>query len=91
MKLRNPKTGSLVLGVMYDAIASVGVGVLWYINGLTPIAAIAFGIVLPKFTLILVRQDWYRTTRIQNVAKLETVSAPILFSDRRDRSSTCPP
>ncbi|AFZ33075.1 hypothetical protein Glo7428_4640 [Gloeocapsa sp. PCC 7428] len=78
VKLRKPKTASLVPGLIYHAIASVVVGVLWYIGWLTLIAAIAFGIVLLKLGLILVRQDWYRTTRIQNVATLETVSA-LLF------------
>ncbi|MBE9191603.1 YwiC-like family protein [Gloeocapsopsis crepidinum LEGE 06123] len=79
VKLRKPKTASLVPGVIYHAIASVIVGVLWYIGWLTPIAAIAFGIVLLKFGLILVRREWYRTTRIQNVAMLETVSALLFF------------
>ncbi|WP_019499137.1 YwiC-like family protein [Pseudanabaena sp. PCC 6802] len=78
VKLRKPKTASLVPGAIYHAIALCTIGILWYCGWLNPIAAIAFGIALLKFGLILIRQEWYRTTPIQNVAILETVSA-LLF------------
>ncbi|MEO0538937.1 MAG: hypothetical protein AAF215_34425 [Cyanobacteria bacterium P01_A01_bin.123] len=45
---------------------------------LGPVTAAAFGIVLLKFTLIVWRKHWYCTTKIQNVALIETVSS-LLF------------
>lgn len=35
----------------------------------------AFAVVLLKFGLIVWQQEWYRTTQIQFVAMLETLSA----------------
>ncbi len=42
---------------------------------LFPITASAFGVALVKFILILWQKDWYCTTKIQQVALLETVSS----------------
>jgi hypothetical protein len=78
VKLRKPKTASLIPGTIYHAIALCIIGILWYCDWLAPITAIAFSIALLKFGLIFVRQEWYRTTQIKNVAILETVSA-LLF------------
>jgi hypothetical protein len=79
VKLRKPKTESLVPGLIYHAIAPCLIGVLWYCGWLAPITAIAFGVVLLKFGLILGQREWYLTTRIQNVAMLETLSALIFL------------
>jgi hypothetical protein len=78
VKLRKPKTTSLVPGVIYHVIATGMIAGLWSIGWIAPITAIAFGVVLLKFGVILVGQDWYRTTQIQNVVMLET-TASLLF------------
>lgn len=46
---------------------------------LAALAAIAFSVVLLKFGLILWQLEWYKTTAIQNVALLETLSAIVFF------------
>jgi hypothetical protein len=78
VKLRKPKTESLLPGLVYHAIASLVIGGLWYWGWLAPITALAFGVVLLKFGFIVGRREWYQTTQIQNVAFLETFSA-LLF------------
>jgi hypothetical protein len=78
VKLRKPKTPSLLSGIIYHAIATLAIFGFWYLGWLPPIAAIAFGVVLFKFGLILWQLKWYKATSIQNVALLETFSA-LLF------------
>jgi hypothetical protein len=78
VKLRKPKTESLIPGLIYHAIATGIIAELWFIHWLDPFTAISFGVVLLKFGLILAGQNWYRTTPIQNIAVLETISA-LLF------------
>jgi hypothetical protein len=75
VKLRKAKTASLVPGLIYHAIASLGIVSLCYCGGLATFTALAFGVVLLKFGFILWRQEWYQITQIQNVAILETSSA----------------
>jgi hypothetical protein len=79
VKLRKPRTASLVPGLIYHAIATGIISGLWYMGWLTPISAMGFGVALLKLGLILALQDWYRTTPIQNVAILETTSALIFL------------
>jgi len=79
VKLRKPKTQALTPGLIYHGVATLTIFGLWYDGGLTTLAAIAFGIVLLKFGFILWRRDWYKTTKIQNVAILETLSAVVFF------------
>jgi hypothetical protein len=78
VKLRKPKTESLVPSLIYHVLACMGIMTIWYCAWLSAITASAFGVVLLKFGLILARQQWYRTTPIQNVAVLETTSG-LLF------------
>ncbi|NEP56058.1 MAG: YwiC-like family protein [Symploca sp. SIO2G7] len=73
VKLRKPKTASLIPPVVYHIVAAAIVTGLCLLGWLTPIAALSFGIALLKLGFILLRKDWYRTTRIYNVAKLETL------------------
>ncbi|MGR3278705.1 YwiC-like family protein [Acaryochloris marina NIES-2412] len=80
VKLRKPKTESWVPGLLYHAIASFVVLVLWYSSWLGTITALAFGVALFKLGLILLGQEWYRNTRIQNVAVLETLSAFVFLA-----------
>ncbi|CAN1211139.1 YwiC-like protein [Tumidithrix helvetica PCC 7403] len=80
VKLRKPKTASLIPGMIYHAIASLTILGLWLSGWLAAIPALAFGVVLLKFGLILGRLEWYQTTRIQNVAILETCSAAIFLA-----------
>ncbi len=79
VKLRKPRTASLVPGLIYHAIATGTITGLWYMGWLAPISAMGFGVALLKLGLILAWQDWYRTTPIQNVAILETMSALIFL------------
>ena len=79
VKLRKPKTTSLVPGLVYHAIASLLVFGLWYMNWLAPITAIAFVVALLKFSLILLQLDWYKSSPIRHVALLETLSSICFF------------
>jgi YwiC-like protein len=78
VKLRKSKTPSSLSSIVYHAIATLAIFGLWYSGWLTLIAAIAFGVVLLKFGLILWQLKWYKATPIQTVALLETFSA-LLF------------
>ncbi len=78
VKLRKPKTASPVPGLIYHTIAVLIILTLWYCGWLGPVTASAFGVALLKFCFVLGRRDWYRTTQIQSVASLETLSS-ILF------------
>jgi len=80
VKLRKPKTQSLVPGLVYHGTATLIVLGLWYVEWLTGLTAIAFGIVLLKFGFILWKLEWYKRTAIQNVAFLETLSAILFLS-----------
>jgi uncharacterized membrane protein YjjP (DUF1212 family) len=79
VKLRKPRTRSVWPGVGYHAIATLLIALLWYTGWLPTIPALAFGIVLLKFGFILLRRTWYQTTRIQQVAMLETITALIFL------------
>jgi hypothetical protein len=75
VKLRKPKTQSVVPGAVYHVLAAllvIGMGAIGWLNG---VMIFAFSLSLLKFGLILWRQDWYRTAPIQSVAQLETVTA----------------
>jgi len=78
VKLRKHQTASLAPSLVYHATATLIVLGLWYLGWLSKLTAIAFGVALLKFWFIVWRLQWYKTTKIQNVAFLETVSA-ILF------------
>ncbi|MCU0565013.1 MAG: YwiC-like family protein [Oculatellaceae cyanobacterium Prado106] len=78
VKLRKPKTSSLTPALVYHAIAPLLTAILWYLGWLNTPTSLAIGIILVKFAFILIWQDWYRTTRIQKIAVLETTSA-LLF------------
>jgi len=75
VKLRKPKTSSIVPGVVYHAIAIFIITPLYYFGWLPLMAALAFGLALLKFGLIALNQEWYRTAKIQWVAMLETGTA----------------
>ncbi len=75
VKLRKPKTSSIVPGVVYHAIATLIIAALYYFGWLPLIAALGFGLALLKFGLIAWNQEWYRTAKIQWVAMLETGTA----------------
>jgi hypothetical protein len=75
VKLRKPKTSSIVPGVVYHAIATLIVAALYYLGWLPLIAALAFGLALLKFGIVAWNQEWYRTAKIQWVAMLETGTA----------------
>lgn len=79
VKLRKPKTASLVPGGIYHVIATLVIAGLWCLGWLAIAPALAFGVVLLKVSGIALWRDWYRTTAIQNVALLETLSALIFL------------
>ncbi|HEY9761077.1 MAG TPA: YwiC-like family protein [Trichocoleus sp.] len=78
VKLRKTKTHSAVPGQIYHAIATLIILALVTVGWLSPLTAIAFGVVLLKFFIILWQSNWYCTTKIQFVAMLETGTA-LLF------------
>jgi len=75
VKLRKPKTSSLIPGVVYHAIATLMIATLYYFGWLPAVAALAFGLALLKFSLVSLNQQWYRAAKIQWVAMLETGTA----------------
>jgi len=75
VKLRKAKTASLVPGSIFHGIGSAIALGLWWTGCLSPITALAFGVAVVKFALILWQKDWYCTAKIQKVALLETVSS----------------
>ena len=75
VKLRKPKSVSPVPGLLYNALSSLALLTLWYCGWLGPYTALAFALIVLKFGFILWQQEWYKTTRIQNVAMLETIFA----------------
>jgi hypothetical protein len=75
VKLRKPKTSSLIPGMVYHAIATLIIATLYYLGLLSLVTAFAFGLGLLKFGIIALNQEWYRTAKIQFVAMLETGTA----------------
>ncbi|MBF2008793.1 MAG: YwiC-like family protein [Chlorogloeopsis fritschii C42_A2020_084] len=75
VKLRKPKTSSAIPGVVYHAIASLIIFILYWFSWLSPVAALAFGLALLKFGIAVLNQEWYCSAKIQFVATLESVTA----------------
>ena len=75
VKLRKTKTASIIPGTIFHSVGSAIALALWLTGWLSPITASAFGIALVKFILILWQKNWYCTTKIQQVALLETFSS----------------
>ena len=75
VKLRKPKTSSLTPAVVYHFTAIMICLALYWFNWLGLVTVLAFAIVLVKFALIIWQLEWYRTTPIQYVAMIETISA----------------
>lgn len=75
IKLRKAKTSSIIPAALYHAIATAIVFALYWFSWLSPVAALAFGLALIKFGIVALNQQWYRTTKIQYVAMLETITA----------------
>jgi hypothetical protein len=63
VKLRKPKTSSPVPGVVYHAIATLIIATLYYLGWLSLVTALAFGLALLKFGIIVLNQQWYRTSK----------------------------
>lgn len=75
LKLRKPKTSSVVPGVVYHAIATLIIAFLYYFGWLFLPIALAFAIAILKFALIAWQQQLFTTIKIQYVAMLETACA----------------
>lgn len=75
VKLRKPKTSSLIPAMVYHAIATSIIFALYWFNLLSPVTALGLGIALLKFAFIALNQEWYRKVKIQYVAMLETSTA----------------
>lgn len=78
VKFRKDKNHSITPSSVYHAIASLLITGLWFIGWLSTLTAVAFGVVLVKFAIILWQKNWYCTTQIKFVAMLETGTA-LLF------------
>ncbi|MEM9087442.1 MAG: YwiC-like family protein [Cyanobacteria bacterium P01_F01_bin.53] len=72
VKLRKVRTASILSGVIFHMIAVALILTLWQIHWLTLLTASALGVAVLKFGLILWQKDWYCSTKIQQVALLET-------------------
>jgi YwiC-like protein len=75
VKLRKPKTSSFLPAFVYHGVAISIIAIVWYFGLLPSFSVLAFTIVLLKLLIIVIFADWYKTTKIQNVAILETLSA----------------
>jgi len=75
VKLRKPKTSSVIPGVIYHAIAPLIIFALCWLGWLSLVTALAFGLALLKFGIVALNQEWYSTAKIQFVAMLETGTA----------------
>ncbi len=75
VKLRKPKTSSVIPGVIYHAIATLIIFALYWFAWLSPVTALAFSLVVCKFAFVALNQQWYRTAKIRVVAMLETLTA----------------
>ena len=80
VKLRKPKTNSIVPGGVYHAIATLIITGLYWFHCLSLVTALAFTVALLKFALILWQLEWYCTAKIKYIATLETVSALIFVA-----------
>ena len=80
VKFRKSKAHSPVSSLLYHSIATVLLVGVWYLGWLSPITATAFAVALLKYGLILWRKEWYCTTKIQQVAMLETGSALVFLA-----------
>lgn len=80
VKFRKSKTPSIVPSVLYHAIAALLIFMLWLLGWLSAVTIAAFGIALGKLAIVLIRQDWYRTTAIGLIAVLETGAAVFFLS-----------
>ena len=61
--------------MIFHGTASAIILFLGLSGWLTLFTASAFGVALAKFILIMWQKNWYCTTKIQQVALLETVSS----------------
>lgn len=75
VKLRKPKTSSLIPAVVYHVIATLIIFALYWLSLLSLVTALAFGVALLKFGIIALNQEWYRNVKIQFVAIIETGTA----------------
>lgn len=78
VKFRKHKQHPVAPSLLYHTIAALLVGGLALMGWLSSVTALAFAIALLKIGLILWKKDWYCTTPIQSVARLETGTA-LLF------------
>jgi len=79
VKLRKPNPPKLISSVIYLAIALLLILGLCGINCLSLGTALAFVVAVLKISFILWQKEWYCTTKIQQIAFLETTSALIFL------------
>jgi hypothetical protein len=79
VKLRKPKTSSLLPGIIYHVLAIAIISLLCFINQLEITTAIAF--IIPLFTLAIVswQIDWYQKAKIHYIALIETLISLIFL------------
>ncbi|MCX7592777.1 MAG: YwiC-like family protein [Fischerella sp.] len=75
VKLRKPKTISVIPGIIYHAVATLIVFFLHWLGWLSTAAVFGFGLALMKFGIVTLNQEWYRTAKIQVAAILESTTA----------------
>ncbi len=80
VKLRKPKTSSVIPGTIYHAVATLIVFLFYWLGWLSPAAVLAFGLALIKFGIVALNQEWYRTAKIQFAAILESTTAFVFLT-----------
>jgi len=80
VKLRKVRTASILSGLIFHAVATGILVLLWQMHWLSLLTAAAFGVALLKFGLIVWQKDWYCDAKIQRVAVLETAASLLFFA-----------
>lgn len=75
VKLRKSKPNLMISAVVYHAIAPIIILVFYALHWFSLITALAFSLAFLKLVFIAINLEWYRTTKIQYVALLETGTA----------------
>jgi hypothetical protein len=80
VKLRKVAQVSILSGWIFHAIAASLILILWQVHWLSSFTALAFGVAIVKYGLIVWQKDWYCETKIQNVAMIETLSSLLFWA-----------
>lgn len=80
VKLRKARTASVQAGLVFHTIATRLIVMFWQLQWLAPVTAMAFGIAILQFGLVICHRDWYCNAPIQSVAMLETGASGLFLA-----------